>query len=35
MTNRLDVPLEDAILAFGKQVYLLGTIAPARRSASS
>ncbi len=26
--NRLDVPLEDAILAFGKQVYLLGTIAP-------
>ena len=27
VTNRLDVPLEDAILAFGKQVYLLGTIA--------
>lgn len=26
--NRLEVPLEDAILAFGKQVYLLGTIAP-------
>ena len=28
VTNRLGVPLEDAILAFGKQVYLLGTIAP-------
>ena len=28
VTNRQDVPLEDAILAFGKQVYLLGTLAP-------
>ena len=28
VTNRLDVPLEDAIVAFGKQVYLLGTIGP-------
>ena len=28
ITNRQSVPLEDAILAFGKQVYLLGTIAP-------
>jgi hypothetical protein len=28
VTNRLDIPLEDAILAFGKQVYLLGTVAP-------
>ena len=28
VTNRQDVPLEDAILAFGKQVYLLGTMAP-------
>ncbi len=28
VTNRLDIPLEDAILAFGKQVYLLGTMAP-------
>jgi hypothetical protein len=28
VTNRQSVPLEDAILAFGKQVYLLGTIAP-------
>ena len=24
VTNRLAVPLDDAILAFGKQVYLLG-----------
>jgi hypothetical protein len=28
VTNRQTVPLEDAILAFGKQVYLLGTLAP-------
>ncbi len=28
VTNNLTVPLEDAILAFGKQVYLLGTLAP-------
>ncbi len=28
VTNRQAVPLEDAILAFGKQVYLLGTLAP-------
>jgi hypothetical protein len=28
VANRLDIPLEDAILAFGKQVYLLGTVAP-------
>jgi hypothetical protein len=28
VTNRQDIPLEDAILAFGKQVYLLGTLAP-------
>ena len=28
VTNRQIVPLEDAILAFGKQVYLLGTLAP-------
>ena len=28
VTNRQSVPLEDAILAFGKQVYLLGTLAP-------
>jgi hypothetical protein len=28
VTNRLDIPLEDAILALGKQVYLLGTMAP-------
>jgi len=28
VTNRQSVPLEDAVLAFGKQVYLLGTIAP-------
>jgi hypothetical protein len=28
VTNRLDIPLEDAILAFGKEVYLLGTMAP-------
>ena len=26
--NRLDVPLEDAILAFGKHVYELGTLVP-------
>ncbi len=28
VTNRLDIPLEEAILAFGKEVYLLGTVAP-------
>ena len=28
VTNRQSVPLEDAILAFGKQVYQLGTLAP-------
>jgi hypothetical protein len=28
VTNNLTVPLEDAILAFGKQVYQLGTLAP-------
>ncbi len=28
VTNNLTVPLEDAILAFGKQVYLLGNLAP-------
>ena len=28
MTNRLDVPLHDAMLAFGKQVYILETVAP-------
>ena len=28
VTNRLDIPLEDAIVAFGKHVYLLGTIGP-------
>ncbi len=28
VTNRQSVPLDDALLAFGKQVYLLGTIAP-------
>jgi hypothetical protein len=28
VTNRQSVPLEDAILAFGKQVYELGTLAP-------
>jgi len=28
VTNRLDVPLEDAHLAFGRQVYRLGTLAP-------
>jgi len=28
VTNRQTVPLEDAILAFGKQVYLLGNLAP-------
>jgi hypothetical protein len=28
VTNRQSVPLEDAILAFEKQVYLLGTVAP-------
>ena len=28
VTNRQSVPLEDAILAFGKQVYVLGTLAP-------
>jgi hypothetical protein len=28
VTNRLDIPLEDAVLAFGKHVYLLETISP-------
>jgi hypothetical protein len=28
VTNKLDIPLNDAKLAFGKQVYQLGTIAP-------
>jgi hypothetical protein len=28
VANRLPYPLEDAILAFGKQIYMLGTIAP-------
>ena len=28
ITNRQSYPLEDALLAFGKQVYLLGTLAP-------
>ena len=28
VTNRQSVPLEDAIMAFGKQVYELGTLAP-------
>jgi len=28
ITNRQNYPLEDAILAFGKQVYLLGALAP-------
>jgi hypothetical protein len=28
VTNRLDIALEDAIVAFGKHVYLVGTIAP-------
>ncbi len=28
VTNRLDVPLHDALLVYGKQVYILGTIAP-------
>jgi hypothetical protein len=28
VTNRQSVPLEDAIVAFGKQVYLLGKVAP-------
>lgn len=28
VTNRAGIPLEDAILAFNKQVYLLGTLAP-------
>jgi hypothetical protein len=28
VTNRLDVALEDAVLAFGKQVYLLENLAP-------
>jgi hypothetical protein len=28
VTNRQSVPLEDAILAFGKKVYLLGTLEP-------
>ena len=35
ITNRQSVPLEDAILAFGKQVYLLGTVAPGPRCVSS
>ena len=29
ITNRQSVPLEDAFLAYGKEVYLLGTIEPA------
>jgi hypothetical protein len=28
ITNRLDVPMNDAIVAFGRQVYELGTLAP-------
>jgi hypothetical protein len=28
VTNRQSVPLEDAIMAYGKQVYVLGTLAP-------
>jgi hypothetical protein len=28
VTNRLDIKLEDAIVAFGKHVYLVGTIGP-------
>ena len=32
VTNRLDIPLEDAVLAFGKQVYLLETISPGATS---
>ena len=28
VTNRLDVPLEDAILAFNRHMYTLGTLAP-------
>ncbi len=28
VTNRLDIPLYDALLAYGRQVYLLGTIPP-------
>ena len=28
ITNRQSVPLEDAFLAFGKEVYLLGTLEP-------
>src|SRR5207253_11441852 len=28
VTNRMDVPLEDAIVAYGKHVYQLGRIAP-------
>ncbi len=28
ITNRLDIPLEDAMVAFGKHVYLVGDIAP-------
>jgi hypothetical protein len=28
VTNRLPYPLEDAVLAFGKQIYQLGTLAP-------
>ena len=28
VTNRLGIALEDALLAFGKQVYLLGSLAP-------
>jgi hypothetical protein len=28
VTNRLDIPLEDAIVAFGKHVYLVGKIGP-------
>ncbi len=28
VTNRQTIPLEDAFIAFGKQVYLIGTLAP-------
>jgi hypothetical protein len=30
VTNQQSVPLEDAILAFGKKVYILGTLAPGK-----
>ena len=35
ITNRQSIPLEDAMLAYGKEVYLLGNLSPGRRSASS